>query len=101
MGLHDLTAKDASELWGISRQSISAWRQEQSSPSASRMLLVSNFFDVTANRLAFATFGELLENELADKARFERVEAKIGRPTLKAVPEPADIVPLNRDDADE
>ena len=98
MGLHDLTAKDASELWGISRQSMSAWKQEQSRPSSSRMLLVSEFFEVPANRLAFATFGELLETELADKARFERVEGKIDRSALRPVPEPADVVLLKPED---
>jgi transcriptional regulator with XRE-family HTH domain len=77
MGLHSLSAKEATILWGISPQAISAWRQGKSEPSMTKLILLSEFFEIAANRLALADFGDLLENELASRERFERVERKI------------------------
>lgn len=41
------------------------------------LLRVASFLEISTDRLLQATFPELLANEVADTARFSRVEAKI------------------------
>ena len=67
------------------------------SPSFNTALAVGDFFNVPADRLARAEFGDLLEHELASKARFDLVEHKIGkaRGGLHIVRQ-SDVAPMSR-----
>jgi transcriptional regulator with XRE-family HTH domain len=87
LGLHDLEQTEAAEMLGMSKQSFSAWNSGRRTPSFTTALLVADFLGVAADRLARASFEDLLAHELADPDRFREVEAEIRRrrSTLKAV----------------
>jgi hypothetical protein len=59
----------------------------KSSPSLAKAIQIAEFFQVTTDRLMGATFTELLQDELADPARYLAVEERIrrGRSTLRSV----------------
>jgi transcriptional regulator with XRE-family HTH domain len=97
LGVHDLSAKDAARILGLSESAFSKWATGQRSPSFNTALTVGAFFDIPADRLARAEFGDLLEHELASKERFDTVEKKIAkaRTGLRVVPQQA-VAPANR-----
>jgi transcriptional regulator with XRE-family HTH domain len=77
-GLHDLRASEGARLIGVSPQSVSEWMRGRRRPSLRTLFDLASFLEVPAERLLRAPFGELLEQELSDQARFARVEKKIG-----------------------
>jgi len=95
LGLHRLTAADATSLIDVSAQTLSEWKRGKS-PNLNTLLRVAEFFEIHGDRLVNAPFTELLTNELCDADRFERVEHKIRahQTTLKAIEsgKPVDIV---------
>jgi DNA-binding XRE family transcriptional regulator len=87
LGVHDLEQTEAAEILGMSKASFSAWNAGRRQPSFTTALLIGEFFNVPADRLARASFDDLLAHELADPERFREVEAEIRRrrSTLTAV----------------
>jgi transcriptional regulator with XRE-family HTH domain len=79
LGMHNLSARDASKLLGLSTVALSEWRQGKRSPSLNALLRLSAVFEVAGDRLVTAPFTDLLANELGDVDRFERVEEKIAK----------------------
>jgi transcriptional regulator with XRE-family HTH domain len=77
LGLHRLTAERAAELIGVSPTTLSYWRNGKQSPGARAQHSLLAFFEVDYWSLNWQPFGEMLEADLADRERFERVEAKI------------------------
>ena len=79
LGLHALSQNFAAELIGVSGATLSSWMNGKSSPSLAKAVAVAELFQISANRLTGAAFADLLENELADRERFEQVEERIRR----------------------
>jgi transcriptional regulator with XRE-family HTH domain len=82
--MHGLNAKEAAAVLGVSAQTISSWLRGHSVPSTNVVVKVSQFFEVPADRLFTGSFADLLD-VLADRERYERVDAKIRRAGMKAV----------------
>ena len=79
LGLHGLTASRAAQkdLIGLSQQALSeimGGKRSASLHSASRL---STFFEIPMERLLNAPFEDLLAEELSDRERYRKVEAKI------------------------
>jgi transcriptional regulator with XRE-family HTH domain len=89
LGIHNLTAREAAEILGLSQSTFAKWGTGLRQPSFATALKVGEFFGVPADRLATAEFVDLLQHELADPERFQAVEKKIqyARAGLKAVDE--------------
>ena len=87
LGLHGLSQNFTAQLLGVSEATLSAWMNGRSSPSLPKAIDVAALFQVSTDRLMGAEFADLLQHELADPERFERVEARIrrGLSPLKAV----------------
>lgn len=87
LGLHGLSQNFTAQLLGVSEATLSAWMNRRSSPSLPKAIDVAALFQVSTDRLMGAEFADLLQHELADPERFERVEARIrrGLSPLKAV----------------
>jgi transcriptional regulator with XRE-family HTH domain len=79
MGLHRLRSKDAARLLKVDPAQMSHWLRGKRQPSAASLLKISDLFDISANRMANASFADLLASECADVARYERVEVRIRR----------------------
>jgi transcriptional regulator with XRE-family HTH domain len=77
LGLHNLTAREAAKILGLSQSTVGKWGTGLRQPSFATALKVGEFFGVPADRLATAEFTDLLEHELADPERFEAVETRI------------------------
>jgi transcriptional regulator with XRE-family HTH domain len=77
LGLHNLTAREAAEILGLSQSTVGKWGTGVRQPSFATALKVGEFFGVPADRLATAEFTDLLQDELADPERFEVVETRI------------------------
>lgn len=77
LGLHGLSASRAKGLVGLSGQALSelmGGKRNASLHSASRL---SAFFEIPMERLLNSPFEDLLAEELSDRERYRRVEAKI------------------------
>lgn len=87
LGMHRLTVRQAGKLLELDESTLTKWNSGTRRPSFETALRVGDFFGVPADRLARARFGDLLENELSDRRRFNQVEIKIrhARTGLKAV----------------
>ncbi len=79
LGLHGLTQHYAAQLLGVSAATMSAWMNGKATPSLNSAIQIADLFQVSTDRLMGAEFADLLEHELADRARFEKVEARIKR----------------------
>src|SRR4051812_10894751 len=78
IGLHAMKAtRDSRLIDGLSPQALSELQSGTRSPSLDTISKLASFFEVAIDRLLNAPFDELLANELADPARFSRVESKI------------------------
>jgi transcriptional regulator with XRE-family HTH domain len=84
LGLHDLRAREAARMIGVSPQSLSEWMRGHRQPNLQMLLRVSSFLEINGERLVRAPFRELLEREVADRRRFDRVEAKLRRQRRQA-----------------
>lgn len=80
LGLHAISATRASEALGISAQALSEIRKgKRRSPNIETIEKISEFFDISIERLRHASVQDLLQREIADPARYARVEKKLGR----------------------
>jgi transcriptional regulator with XRE-family HTH domain len=77
LGIHDIRGREAADLIGVSPQSLSEWMQGHRQPNLQMLLRVASFLEIGGERLLQAPFDELLVREVADRRRFEIVEAKI------------------------
>jgi len=77
LGLHALSASEVSSRIGVSAQALSEIQRSNRRPSLTTLQKISDFFEITTDRVLNATFDDLLRNELSDTGRFRRVEAKI------------------------
>jgi transcriptional regulator with XRE-family HTH domain len=87
LGMHGLSQHFAAQLLGVSAATMSAWMNGKATPSLSRAIGIADLFGISTDRLMGAEFVDLLEHELADPERFEKVDARIrrGARPLKAV----------------
>lgn len=83
LGIHNLSAREASELLNVSQVALSAISTGKRKPSLETLMTLAGFFEVSADRLMTATFEDLLP-ELCDSERYARVEEKI-RPGYAAL----------------
>src|SRR5687767_12731858 len=82
LGMHALSATRASSLLGISSQALSEIQKgKRTQPNIDTMEQLSTFFEVPMMELRHAQFSDLLASHLADRERFERVEARIQEAT--------------------
>lgn len=79
LGMHRLPAQAGRYLFHLSPQAISDLSYGKREPSLSTAQSVSTFFQIPIDRLLNASFGELLETDLASAERFRKVEAEIER----------------------
>jgi transcriptional regulator with XRE-family HTH domain len=84
LGLHNLSARDASEHLNISQVALSAISTGKRKPSLDTLMTLAGFFGVSADRLLTASFEDLLTNELCDGDRYRRVEERL-RPGYDAI----------------
>ena len=82
-GLHNLSAREASELLDVSQVALSAISTGKRKPSLGTLMSIAGFFEVSADKLLTSSFEDLLR-ELCDPERFARVEEKI-RPGYAAL----------------
>jgi transcriptional regulator with XRE-family HTH domain len=87
LGLHDLTARQASMNLHITQQAISELQSgKRTSPRYRTIHSIGEFFEIPSDRLTVTPFADLLAAELSDAERYRRVEAKIKRsPPVKKV----------------
>lgn len=66
---------------------MSSWMRGKSTPSLPKAIDIAELFQISTDRLMGAEFVDLLQHELADPERFERVEKRIkrGQTPLKPV----------------
>jgi transcriptional regulator with XRE-family HTH domain len=77
LGLHALSAAEASAWIGVSAQALSEIQRGNRAPSLNTLRRISDLFAIPVDRLLGASFEELLRNELADPERFRSVERRI------------------------
>jgi transcriptional regulator with XRE-family HTH domain len=75
--LHGLTQHFTAQLLGVSEGTMSAWMNGKSEPSLGKAIDIADLFQISTDRLMGAHFVDLLQTELADPERFDRVEARI------------------------
>jgi transcriptional regulator with XRE-family HTH domain len=76
LGMHSLSAREASELLNVSQVAISAISTGKRKPSLDTLMTLANFFEVPADRLITSSFQDLLASVLCDPERYARVEEK-------------------------
>lgn len=86
LGLHALSQHFTAQLLGVSAATMSAWMNGKSTPSLANAIDIAELFQISTDRLMGAEFSDLLEKELADPERFERVETRIKRGATKLRP---------------
>jgi transcriptional regulator with XRE-family HTH domain len=79
LGLHGLTQHFTAQLLGVSEATMSSWMNGKSTPSLAKAIDIADLFQISTDRLMGAEFADLLEHELADPERFEKVETRIKR----------------------
>lgn len=79
LGLHGLRAtRDSRMMGGLSPQLLSELQSgSRKQPSLSTVTAISEFFEISRDHLLDVPFDELLESDIADRERYQRVEAKI------------------------
>ena len=77
LGMHNLSAREASELLNISQVALSAISTGKRKPRLDTLMTVAGFFEVPADRLMTDNFEDLLTSVLCDRERYVRVEEKI------------------------
>jgi len=83
LGLHGLTQHFTAQLLGVSEATMSSWMNGKSQPSLAKAIDIADLFQISTDRLMGAEFADLLEHELADPERFEKVETRIKRGSSK------------------
>ena len=82
--MHNLSAREASELLNVSQVALSAISTGKRKPSLDTLMTLAGFFEVPADRLMTENFEDLLSSVLSDRERYLRVEEKI-RPGYTAL----------------
>jgi transcriptional regulator with XRE-family HTH domain len=77
LGIHRLSAADASKLLEVSATTLSYWRTGKREPTTNSLARVCDFFEVDMWLLLTAPAGEFVETVLANRKRFELVERRI------------------------
>jgi transcriptional regulator with XRE-family HTH domain len=77
LGMHNLSAREASELMNVSQVALSAISTGKRKPRLDTLMTVAGFFEVPADRLMTDNFEDLLGSVLRDRERYIRVEEKI------------------------
>lgn len=77
LGLHGLSQNFTAQLLGVSEATMSSWMNGRSQPSLPKAIDIADLFQISTDRLMGAEFVDLLQHELADPQRYERVEARI------------------------
>lgn len=83
LGLHRLTAAEASKLLGVSKTTISYWRNGHRPPNMQSLAKLESLFEIGMFRLCFHPFTSLLQADLQDVDRFVRVEQKLEKAGLQ------------------
>jgi transcriptional regulator with XRE-family HTH domain len=82
LGIHGLTAADASKLLGISTTTLSYWLNGERDPAVGSLMKVAEFFGVDGFKLLGQYTGSFIVEELANLERWEAVEQKVGGGSL-------------------
>ena len=79
-----ISQEQLAEAIGVSRQAVSKWESEQSTPDLDKIVLMSDFFDVTtdyllkgieaANEAEHRTVGDVIDNKILTDANGKRMK---------------------------
>ncbi|MDE6313062.1 MAG: helix-turn-helix domain-containing protein [Lachnospiraceae bacterium] len=79
-----ISQEQLAEAIGVSRQAVSKWESEQSTPDLEKIILMSNFFDVTTdyllkgieptNEINHMTVGDVIDNKILTGANGKRMK---------------------------
>ena len=79
-----ISQEQLAEAIGVSRQAVSKWESEQSTPDLDKIVLMSDFFDVTTdyllkgieptNEIEHMTVGDVIDNKILTDANGKRVK---------------------------
>ena len=79
-----ISQEQLAEAIGVSRQAVSKWESEQSTPDLEKIVLMSDFFDVTTdyllkgieptNETEHMTVGDVIDNKILTDANGKRVK---------------------------
>ena len=79
-----ISQEQLAEAIGVSRQAVSKWESEQSTPDLEKIILMSDFFDVTTdyllkgieptNETEHMTVGDVIDNKILTDANGKRVK---------------------------
>ncbi|MDE6024968.1 MAG: helix-turn-helix domain-containing protein [Lachnospiraceae bacterium] len=79
-----ISQEQLAEAIGVSRQAVSKWESEQSTPDLEKIVLMSDFFDVTTdyllkgieptNEIEHMTVGDVIDNKILTEANGKRVK---------------------------
>ncbi|MDE6432699.1 MAG: helix-turn-helix domain-containing protein [Lachnospiraceae bacterium] len=79
-----ISQEQLAEAIGVSRQAVSKWESEQSTPDLEKIVLMSDFFDVTTdyllkgieptNEIEHMTVGDVIDNKILTDANGKRVK---------------------------
>ena len=90
LGMHNLSARAASELLNVSQVALSAISTGKRKPSLDTLMTLAGFFEIPADQLMTASFEDLLASALCDRERYARVEQKI-RPGFAALTQGSEV----------
>ena len=79
-----ISQEQLAEAIGVSRQAVSKWESEQSTPDLEKIVLMSDFFDVTTdyllkgieptNEAEHRTVGDVIDNKILTDANGKRMK---------------------------
>ena len=79
-----ISQEQLAEAIGVSRQAVSKWESEQSTPDLEKIVLMSNFFDVTTyyllkgieptNEIEHMTVGDVIDNKILKDTNGKRMK---------------------------
>lgn len=79
-----ISQEQLAEAIGVSRQAVSKWESEQSTPDLEKIVLLSDFFDVTTdyllkgieptNEIEHMTVGDVIDNKILTDANGKRMK---------------------------
>ncbi len=79
-----ISQEQLAEAIGVSRQAVSKWESEQSTPDLEKIVLMSDFFDVTTdyllkgieptNEIEHMTVGDVIDNKILTDANGKRMK---------------------------
>jgi transcriptional regulator with XRE-family HTH domain len=84
LGLHNMSLMQASKILGISPQALSEIQNGRRNAGLPTVQKLARFFGITLDGLLETPFEELFQQELADPARFTRVEEALRRTPIDA-----------------